>query len=238
MFKTAIITGASQGIGYAIAAYLAQHDYELLLISRNLEKLERAAEQIKKDFPQAKIPMLVAMDVADFDAAKACIDAFLAKVKYLSILCNNAGYAKSGTSSIAQDEFMKMINTNLIGTYNFIHHSVPYMKQQKHGKIINIISRSGKFARPNVGAYAASKFGALGFSEGCYKELVPYNISVTALCPGWVDTEMTDDLKIDKNDMIQTQDIVQVVDCLLKLSPTAFIPEIIIEPRAMFPKLE
>jgi 3-oxoacyl-[acyl-carrier protein] reductase len=227
--KAAIVTGASQGIGYAIANYLAAAGYHLLLISRSHEKLKKAAEEIKIKNKNAILPEIAAIDVSDYHAVKTCVEQFAEKVGSIDLLCNNAGYVKRGTSELPHDEFLKMINTNLIGAFNFIQVVSPLMKEKRSGRIINIASRSGKIARKFLGGYAASKFGLVGLSEAICKELVSYGIYVTAICPAFVATDMTSDVDMDRNEMIQPDDIVKTLDYLLNLSPAVVIKEIVID---------
>lgn len=226
-----MLPGASQGIGFSIADYLANQGYQLLLISRNEKNLKAAAEKILQSNPHAIPPTLAAIDVSNYDLVKETVENFKNKTGQIDLLCNNAGYAKRGTSDLPHDEFLKMINTNLIGVFNFIQTVSPYMKENNSGRIINIVSRSGKVARKQLGGYAASKFGVVGFNEAIYKELASFGVYVTAICPGFVATEMTADVEMDRNEMIQTSDIVQSIDFLLKLSPAVAVKEIIMECR-------
>ncbi len=229
----AIVTGASQGIGYAIATYLASKGYKLLLIARRLEKLQTSADEIVAKFPGVALqPSIAAIDVSDHEKVKNVVNDFVEEQGQIDILCNNAGYVKRGTSELPYDEFMKMINTNLIGAFNFIQAVVPHMKEKKSGRIINIASRSGKIARKQLGGYAATKFGMIGLNESIYKELAEYGIYVTAICPNLVATDMTSDVHMARHEMIQTDDIVKSVDYILSLSPSVAIKEILLQCRA------
>ena len=221
--KTAIITGANSGIGLALAAYLASKDYELLLIARNAEKL--AAIKAKLGANHTCAPL----DVADYQSVENAINQFAQKNAHIDLLINNAGIAKRGTSELPPAEFLNMLNTNLVGVFNLVHAVTPYMKQQQSGRIINVASRSGKTARAPLGGYAASKFGVIGLNEALYRELAPLGIYVTALCPAWVATPMTEELTMPKEDMISVDDIVKTVDYLLNLSPSVGIKEILLE---------
>ncbi|MDR3490978.1 MAG: SDR family NAD(P)-dependent oxidoreductase [Gammaproteobacteria bacterium] len=229
----AVVTGASRGIGYAIATYLASKGYKLLLIARKLENLQVSADEIVAKFPgMAFQPSIAAIDVSDYEKVKSVVNDFAKEQGQIDILCNSAGYVKRGSSELSYDEFIKMINTNLIGAFNCIQTVVPYMKEKKSGRIINIASRSGKIARKQLGGYAASKFGIIGLNEAIYKELAEYGIYVTAICPNLVATDMTSDVDMAKHEMIQTNDIVKSVDYILSLSPSVAIKEILLQCRA------
>jgi 3-oxoacyl-[acyl-carrier protein] reductase len=129
-----------------------------------------------------------------------------------------------------------MINTNLIGVFNFVSTVAPFMKKNKKGRIINVSSFSGKIARELLGGYAATKFGVIGLNESIYKELASHGIYVTALCPSFVDTDMTADIQMDRSEMIQTSDIVKTVDFLLGLSPSVAVKEIAMECQSIIMK--
>jgi short-subunit dehydrogenase len=229
--KVSIVTGASQGIGYAIANYLANNGHELLLVARNHENLKIAANKIKELNPNIVPPSIAAIDVSDYDKVKENIENFIKKAGHIDLLCNNAGYVKRGSSDLSHNEFLKMINTNLIGVFNLVHTVSPFMKENKCGRIINIASRSGKVARKQLGGYAASKFGVIGLNEAIYKELASYGIYVTAICPNLVATEMTSDVNMKRSEMIQADDIVKTLDYILNLSPAVAIKEILMECR-------
>lgn len=167
--------------------------------------------------------------MADSTSVKKAVDTFLEKTRRIDVLFNNAGYAKMGTSSLAEEDFVRMLNTNLLGTFNLVSAVVPYMKQQAHGFIMNLSSYSAKVARGVLGGYAASKFGVMGLNEALYKELAPFGISVTAICPNLVDTEMTASVQMPREKMLRTDDIVKTVDFLLSLSPSVAIKEIALQ---------
>lgn len=224
--KTAIVTGASSGIGKALAIHLANNGYTLLLLSRNQEKL------IELEKALVGSHCVAAVDVANSTMVQEAVDNFLARFGQIDLLFNSAGYVKSGTSLLAEDEFLKMINANLLGTFNLIHAVLPSMKEKNAGYIINIASISGKRARATLGGYAASKFAVVGFCEALYKELAETGICVTTICPGLVATPMTDDVKLPREEMLQTSDIVKSVDYLLSLSPNARMQELVLHCRA------
>lgn len=223
--KYAVITGGSRGIGFAIAEYLSSIGFTLLLIARDEENLKKAINKLGQQHEYT------AIDVANYDDVNNAITSFVQKTKKIDLLVNSAGYVKRGTSTLSPIEFQKMLDANLVGLFNAIHSSVPYMKNQKHGRIINIASYSGVMARAPLGGYAASKFAVMGLNESLYKELSSEGISVTAICPNLVDTDMTADVNVSSSDKIPTSDIVKAVDFLLNLSPSSSIKEIVIQCR-------
>lgn len=223
--KTAIITGASRGIGKAIAKHLAKLGYTLLLIARTESLLEKLLLSLPGNHQCA------AIDISEEEKVKAVINSFLQKEGQVDILFNSAGYVKRGTSALDQGEFQQMLMTNLVGIFNAVQAVVPAMKMRQSGRIYTVASYSGKVARAPLGGYSASKFGVMGFCESLYKELAPFGIHVTTICPSLVDTEMTADVNMPREEMIQVSDIVKTLDFLLHLSPAACIKEISIQCR-------
>lgn len=223
--KTAVVTGAGKGIGKAIAKGLAQLDYLTILAGRNKQNLGQVAQEIGSN---AKVLQL---DITDKPAVKAAVAKIVAENGSIDILVNNAGIHFSGSVDIEEDEFEKMLETNLTAQYRVLKEVVPIMKAQKSGYIFNVASRSGKIGFAGGGAYSASKFALVGLSESLYRELNPLGIKVTALCPGWVNTEMAYDAgtPLESNQMIQPGDLFKTIEYLLQLSPGACVKEIILE---------
>lgn len=226
--KSAVITGASQGIGEAVAKHLAEKGYHLLLIARSKDKLESLQAALSGTNAGAII-QVSAVDVADFGAINRAVTTFYEKAGSIDLLFNNAGYVKRGTSDLDPEAFATMINANLIGAVNVVRAVAPFMKKQSSGYIINMSSRNAEVPRSFLGGYAATKAGLLAYSESLYKELAPYRIKVTAICPGFVDTEMTADVNVDRDKLIKTADICATIDFLLTLSPAAALKTLSLE---------
>ncbi|WP_321347355.1 SDR family oxidoreductase [uncultured Draconibacterium sp.] len=223
--KTAVVTGAGKGIGKAIATGLAQLDYQTILVGRNKQNLEQVAQEIGSN---AKVLQL---DITDKFAVKEAIAKIVAENGSIDILVNNAGIHFRGSVDIEEDDFEKMLDINLVAQYGVLKEVVPVMKAQKSGYIFNVASRSGKVGFAGGGAYSASKFGLVGLSESLYRELNPLGIKVTALCPGWVNTEMAFDAgtPLESEEMIEPNDLFKTIEWLLQLSPGACVKEVILE---------
>lgn len=223
--KTAIITGAGKGIGKAIAKGLAQLGYRTILVGRNKQNLEEVAKQIGSNAE------VLQLDITDRPEVKKAVSKIVSENGGIDILVNNAGIHFSGSVDAAEEDFEKMLQTNLTAQYSVLKEVVPVMKAQQSGYIFNIASRSGKVGFAGGGAYSASKFGLVGLSESLYRELNPLGIKVTALCPGWVNTDMAFDAgtPLQSEEMIQPDDLLKSIEWLLRLSPGACVKEVILE---------
>jgi NAD(P)-dependent dehydrogenase (short-subunit alcohol dehydrogenase family) len=228
--KVAIVTGASRGIGACVAAGLAEDGYAVALTARSKHSLEEVATQIRSRV-SAKAPEILtfALDVQDHAAVDNMVSSVVASQGRIDVLFNNAGAGLSGSVDLSHEEFDRVLAVNLKGAFNFLKAVVPIMKEQGEGTIINVASRAGKIGFVNSGAYSASKFGLVGLSESLYRELCPLGIKVTALCPSWVDTEMTKEAPVNKEEMLVPDDLLKTVRWLLSMSPAAVVKDLIIE---------
>lgn len=226
--KTAVVTGASRGIGRAVAAGLAEDGYSLALSARGREDLERARDDILSSSPSVEVAVYP-VDLKDSRNVSDMVDDVVKRFGRIDLLFNNAGIFHGGTVDLPFEQFEEMIDINLKAAFRVLQKTVPVMRKQKSGRIINLSSRSGKIAKPTSGAYAASKFGLVGLSEALYREVTADGIRVTALCPGWVDTDMAAMSGLPPEEMVQTADIVATVRWLANLSPAACVKDLVIE---------
>ncbi len=229
--KVALVTGASGGIGRGIAQYLMMADYRVIILARNGEQLQKTCTEVTaKGYEIDAIPLV--MDITDGKQLDEILLPALEQQGRIDLLVNNAGYCKRGTSELARAELLKMLEVNLVAAFDIIQLVVPLMRRQRSGRIINIASQSGVSVRRYSGGYGASKFALMGLNEALYKELTPDGIAVTAICPGYVETPMTEDVKtVAVEDMMPVADIVKTVDYLLHLSPNAMVKSLVINSR-------
>jgi len=227
--KVAVITGASRGIGACVAEGLAADGYALALTARSHGALKKLAETIDRNYKSALPVVTYPLDVQDNEAVEAMINSVKSKFGRIDLLFNNAGIAKLGNvDEMVVEDFDQVLAINLRGAFHFLRAVVPIMKQQGSGTIINIASDAGKNGYAGWGAYCASKFGLVGLSESLYKELSSYGVKVTAICPGWVDTEMAKVSNLHSEEMISPKDILNTVRWLMSLSPAAIVKELVI----------
>jgi 3-oxoacyl-[acyl-carrier protein] reductase len=239
--KVALVTGASRGIGRTVALALADDGFDLALCARSAEDLrimqraliESESFRISHSAPGESTGNLdvaiYPLDVRDGDAVSAMVASAVERFGRIDLLFNNAGIFREGTSELVRSDLTEMLDINLKAAVHFMQVVVPVMKKQGSGHIMNVSSRSGKLAKPGSGGYAASKFGLVGFNEALYREVSGFGIRVTALCPGWVDTDMARFPGLEAEDKLTTEDIVKTVRWLLSLSPAACVKEVYME---------
>tara|TARA_B100000989_G_scaffold296120_2_gene278634 strand:- start:13982 stop:14713 length:732 start_codon:yes stop_codon:yes gene_type:complete len=228
MNKSAIITGASRGIGEGIARYLAAQGYHLGLFARGEAALADVKASIEAEHPDIKVH-IYPTDVSDLGAVTGAVADFNDQLGRVDVLVNNAGIARIGTSDVTPEDLQALLDINIKGVYNLTHMVAPIMKAQGSGYIINMSSRAAKIAMPPLGAYALTKYAVNGFNEAIFTELAPYNIKCTAICPSVIETEMTKDFDFPNDEKIQVSDIVTTVDYLINLGPNALIKEVVVD---------
>lgn len=201
--KTAIVTGASRGIGRAIAEMLAKNGANVILnYKSNSVAVEEVVNNIKQSGGNA---IAVQADVSNFQEAEKLIKCAIEKFGKLDILVNNAGIVKDGLLiRMSENDFDSIINTNLKGVFNCIKHASSIMLKQKSGKIINISSVVGLVGNAGQVNYSAAKAGVIGITKSTAKELASRGITVNAVAPGFIRTEMTDALSDKAKDIMGT----------------------------------
>ncbi|NDC36942.1 MAG: SDR family oxidoreductase [Proteobacteria bacterium] len=229
--RVAIVTGAGRGIGKAIAKGLAADGFRVALISTSKSEIENTAREISSTLDRDLVEIFPG-DVSEKGFAQRCVAELMKSWGRVDLLCNNAGIYQKGTLDLSVEQFERMIAVNLTGAFMFAQAVVPHLKAQGSGYIFNVSSICGVHGFPEVGGYTASKHGLSGLSECLYRELAPFGISVTSICPNWVNTVMAAESPITREEMIQPEDILKVVRFVLGLSKGATIPEVIVDCRS------
>jgi len=211
----------------AVAAELAGMGYSLGLIARSNEDIKKSALEIGERFPAVRT-ITGAFDVADGLSTDDFVKNVCSELGDVSVLVNNAGDYRTGTSEMPAEVTERMMDVNFLAAARFVQAVLPSMKKTGSGYIFNIASICGVEAFSDVGSYCASKFALVGYSSSLAQELAPMGIKVTALCPGWVNTRQAASAPIKPEEMIQTSDIAATVRYLLSLGPTASVREIVI----------
>lgn len=224
----ALVTGASRGIGRAIALSLAKSGFAIAAVARSLESLKPTIEALQTVSKLPAEPFVA--DASSEASVDACIEAITAKFPRVDVLVNNAGVTKDGLlARMSSEAWDTVINTNLKGAFYFTKPISRIMVKQRSGRIINISSVVGLMGNAGQANYAASKAGLIGFSKSVARELASRNVTCNVVCPGFIETDMTKDLnekvrvalleRIPLGRLGQPDDIAQIVAFLA--SPAA-----------------
>ncbi|MCE5037876.1 3-oxoacyl-[acyl-carrier-protein] reductase [Staphylococcus auricularis] len=203
MTKNALVTGASRGIGRRIALQLAEDGFNVAVnYAGSKDKAEAVVEEIKA---QGVESFAIQADVSDSDAVKSMIKEVVDQFGTIDTLVNNAGIVRDNLlMRMKEKDWDAVINTNLKGTFNCIQKVTPHMLRQKQGSIVNLTSIVGEIGNPGQANYVASKAGVIGLTKSAAKELASRNITVNAVAPGFIVSDMTDALSDEvKDQMLQ-----------------------------------
>lgn len=226
-----IITGATKGIGYAIAEELAKKGHNLCICARSESDLKEMKEKFASTYPSIQLYTMPAdmskkEDVLNF--AKFC----LSNCTTIDVLVNNAGVFLPGETLEEEDGALeKMIETNLYSAYYLSKKIVPAMKAAKSGYVINMCSIASKIAYPNGGSYSISKFALLGFSKVLREELKSTGVKVTSILPGATWSNSWAGVDLPKERLMEANDIASVVSNLIGLGDSAVMEEVVLRPQ-------
>ena len=189
--KVAVVTGASRGIGKAIAVKLASKGATVVI---NYNGSRERAEEVKNEVESAGgKAVIIQCNVADFDACKEFIETVIKEQGRIDILVNNAGITKDGLlMKMSEEDFDKVLDTNLKGTFHTIRAALRQMIRQRSGRIINMASVVGVSGNAGQANYAASKAGVIGLTKTAAREVASRGITVNAVAPGFIETDMTE----------------------------------------------
>jgi NAD(P)-dependent dehydrogenase (short-subunit alcohol dehydrogenase family) len=228
--RAAIVTGASSGIGLAIARVLGEEGFALTVAARRPEKLEAAAEDLADEGFEVQS---IAANVADEEEIQRVVKAHSDRYGRLDVLVNNAGVGVgSAVAEIATKRVDMQLDINLRSIILFYRECMPMLRQtageHKNVLVVNTSSISGKHGEAWLSVYSATKHAVVGWTEAMNKEIGSEGIKSTALCPAFVDTPMTDFVKeqVPADEMIRPEDIAESVRFLLRVSPACVVPEI------------
>ncbi|MCL6503995.1 MAG: 3-oxoacyl-[acyl-carrier-protein] reductase [Pirellulales bacterium] len=187
--QTALVTGASRGLGRAVAIELARAGARVACVARNEAKLVETVGEIRALGGDAEA---VACDVSDAASVQQAVESVLSRWQQIHVLVNNAGITRDTLLARMQDaQWDEVLNTNLRGAFLFTRAVTRPMMQARYGRIINMASVSGLVGNPGQANYAASKAGLIGFTRAVARELASRKITVNAVAPGFIETEMT-----------------------------------------------
>lgn len=226
-----IVTGATKGIGSAIAAKFAAAGHTIVVCARTEQDLQAMKIDFQQQFPQSKF-LYKPVDMSSAEAVKSFGNWVLAEGIVPDILVNNAGSFKPGSVYNEEEGTLEeMIATNLYSAYHLTRMLLPAMMQKKRGHIFNICSIASLHAYANGGAYSISKFAMLGFSKNLREEMKPHGIKVTAVCSGAVLTNSWAGSGIDPKRIMEAEDVADMIFAASQLSPMAVVEDIILRPQ-------
>jgi 3-oxoacyl-[acyl-carrier protein] reductase len=226
--KVALITGASRGIGFAIARRLGRMGARVAICGRDQAKLEQAASSLRGERIEA---LAVQADVTCGDQISTLVQKTRQDFGPIDILVNNAGIGLFGPfHEFGEDDWNRVIDTNLKSVFLASSAVAPEMIRRQTGHIINISSLAGKSTFANGAIYCASKWGLLGLSGGMAEDLRGYGIRVSVVCPGSVATEFAGHSGKDPAKLLQPDDVAHAVAALVTQAPGSFISEVHIRP--------
>src|SRR5699024_223700 len=204
MTKNALVTGASRGIGRSIAVELAEEGYNVVVnYAGNKAKADAVVEEIKAKGVES---FAIQANVANGDEVKAMIKEVVSQFGTVDVLVNNAGITRDNLlMRMKESEWDDVIDTNLKGVFNCIQKVTPQMLRQRSGSIINLSSVVGAVGNPGQANYVATKAGVIGLTKSAAKELASRNITVNAVAPGFIVSDMTDALTDDLKDQMLQQ---------------------------------
>jgi NAD(P)-dependent dehydrogenase (short-subunit alcohol dehydrogenase family) len=227
--RAAIVTGASSGIGLAIARVLAEEGFGVTMAARRPEKLDGAVKGLADDGFDVQA---VAANVADEAEIQKVVSAHRDRYGRLDVLVNNAGVGVGAPAGEIETKRLDMqLNINLRSIILFYRECMGLLREagaeHKNVLVVNTASISGKRGEAWLSVYSATKHGVVGWTEAMNKELSSEGIKSTALCPAFVDTPMTDFVKgqVAAEEMIRPEDVAESVRYMLKLSPACIVPE-------------
>jgi NAD(P)-dependent dehydrogenase (short-subunit alcohol dehydrogenase family) len=228
--RVAIVTGGGRGIGRAVALTLASAGCRVVLAARSGDQLELVQDEVTRSGGKA---ICVPTDLSQDDQIGRLVERTLSEYSTIDILVNNAGWGKKSSVVTAKvEDWDQTFKVNLRAPMLLSRLVLPTLIEKKSGAVINIGSISGKSAEANASAYAASKFGLIGFTQALYQEVREYGIKVTVLLPGFVDTPLIPPVKhLDRTKMIRAEDVAEAVMFVLNSSETCCPTEMTIQPQ-------
>jgi 3-oxoacyl-[acyl-carrier protein] reductase len=190
--KVALVTGAAQGIGKAVALLLARNGADLIVSDINLEKAEETAKEIQAIGRRA---VAIKVDVASLGDVEQMVEAVLEHFGHIDILINNAGITRDRLIlRMTEEDWDAVLNINLKGTFHCTKVVIRHMSKQRNGRIVNIASVVGEMGNAGQANYSASKAGVIGFTKTIAREFAQRGINVNAIAPGYIETPMTEAL--------------------------------------------
>lgn len=231
--RAAIVTGASRGIGLALARALADDGFALTVVARKGDRLAQVAADLRSSGAEVEA---VPANLTHEDAIREVLRVHRDRFGRLDVLVNSAGIGVGAAADAHESKFVDMqLAVNLRAIVLLYRESLDLLRsagsEHRNALVVNLASLAGKSPQPWLSVYAATKAAVIAYTGAMNKELNQFGIKSVALCPGFVDTDMSEFVKntIPADEMVQTQDIVEAVRFVLRVSPNCVIPEIVFQ---------
>ncbi len=233
--KTALITGASRGIGKAIATYFASKEYNLILIAKNYNTLENLKNTLNLTY--GVNIQIISIDLTDAAQINTKLTSVLGELKQLDIVVNSAGVFKFGSSTLPLSDLNEMFLLNVQATHHICTLCLPLLKANLNKTyIFNLSSIAGVESFAPIAGYVASKHAIVGYSQSLAKEVINHNVSVVSLCPDTVNTDMAIPSGMPSDLMIEPEDLCKTIDFVLSLSNEAVVNQIVLRCKTLIEK--
>ncbi|HEX2606069.1 MAG TPA: SDR family oxidoreductase [Flavisolibacter sp.] len=227
----AVITGASRGIGKAVAELLALHGYDLYLCAKTEATLLQTMEEIRTRYPAVSVNGQ-AVDMGNRQQVQLFAEWVLGQTRSIDVLVNNAGtFVQGNVSDEPEGALEQLMAVNVYSAYHLTRAVLPAMKAERNGAIFNICSIASLRAYPGGGAYSISKYALLGFTRNLREELKNDGIKVTAVIPGAAFTDSWKSSGIREDRFMQAADIARMILAVTQLSPGAVVEDIVMRPQ-------
>jgi short-subunit dehydrogenase len=231
--RAAIVTGASRGIGLALAEALGAEGYGLTLAARKPETLEQTAHRLRENGLEVEY---LAANMADEEGIRQVVALHRERFGRLDVLVNSAGIGIGAVATEHQTKFVDMmLDVNLRAIVLFYRECIELLRtaggEHRNALVVNLASIAGKSPAPWLSVYSATKAAVIAYTQAMNKELNGEGIKSVAFCPGFVDTDMTEFIRdtIPREQMLRTDDIVEALRFLLRVSPACVVPEIVFQ---------
>jgi len=227
-----IITGASRGLGKAMAERFAEGGYDITLIARDSRRLSATQRELETLYPGGRFQSL-SVDMSDREQVDSLGRDLVKTGVVADVLVNNAGqFIPGNVHDEPEGALEQLMAINLYSAYRLTRHLLPAMMARGSGHIFNICSVASLQAYPNGGAYSITKYALAGFSANLREEMKPYGIKVTAVFPGAVYTDSWADSGVDPGRIMEASDIAEMVYAASRLSPQATVEAILLRPQS------
>lgn len=228
--RVALVTGAGRGIGRAIASTLAAEGYRVALAARSAPELDEVARELEASGAET---LVLPTDIADTESAALCVQRTVERFGRLDVLVNNAGIAEDHDfREIPYEEIERVLSVTLRGTIVTTRAAQPHLLQAGDGAaVVNIASIAGRKPAKGASVYTAAKHGVVGFSEALFEEIREAGVKVSAICPGFVDTQLVEGEEHQRARMIAPEDVAAAVLFVLESSPRVCPSEIVLRPQ-------